>query len=134
MVEIVSLAQPKPIKHKKPKGRTASEKRHCDAIHALPCIVTGYQPVIWHHCFTGGGGRSDDFKTIPLFPALHTENIRRSMIAGGLMSILCAIHENKKLFEDTYGTENELLCKTYEKLDAIGKLEPGARKIWEKIR
>lgn len=130
---MTDLAQPKPVRKKKPKNRSASEQRHCDAIHALPCIVTGWSPVIWHHCFTGGGGRGNDFKTIPLFPALHTEDIRRSMQAIA-MSIVCAIHENRMLFANTYGTERELLIKTYEKLDAMGRLEPKAREIWESLK
>ena len=126
---MTDLAQPKPTRKKKPVSRTASEQRHCDAIHEMRCIVTRHGTVIEHHCFTGGGGRRNHFKTIPLAPWMHTRVERQ---ARG--TIYPALHENRKLFAETYGTETELLCKTYEKLDAIGKLEPGAREIWEKLK
>ena len=141
-------AFPKPAKKKKPT-KTASEERHSAAIHEMRCIVTRYGTVIEHHCFTGGGGRQNHFKTIPLAPWMHTKDERQAMSASVLCgadvkhksksAISCllggtiypALHENRKLFAGTYGTETELLLKTYEKLNAIGKLEPGARKIWE---
>ncbi len=121
---------PKPSKKTKRTKRTASEKRHSAAIHEMRCIVTGQPTVIEHHCFNGGGGRKDHFKTIPLAPYMHTKVLRQ---AYGLTTRR-AIHENRKLFEETYGTENELLLRTYEALDNVGRLEPKAREIWGGMR
>ncbi len=122
----------KPTKKRKPVYKTASEQRHCDAIHALPCIVTGLSQVIWHHCFTGGGGRKNHFKTIPLHPAFHTKEQRQSYPDNS--RYYPALHENRTRFFLRYGTETELLCRTYKKLDALGKLEPAAREIWEALK
>lgn len=120
----------KPTKKKKPVYKTASEKRHSAAVHKMECIVLEAPViVIEHHCFTGGGGRKNHFKTIPLAPWLHTEPDRRKW--HGLYP---ALHENRKLFAEKHGTEKELLLKTYEKLDALGKLEPKARAEWEGMR
>ncbi len=127
---------PKPTKRKKPVYKTASEKRHMDAVAKLGCIVYGHRIVRVHHCDTGMGRKKNHFMTIPLHPALHTKEEREAYAREQDFYVYTgyAIHENKTWFECNLYTETELLCRTYEKLDAIGKLEDGAREIWESIK
>lgn len=125
---------PKPAKKTKRTKRTASEQRHCDAIHEMCCAVTGLRPVIWHHVNTGMGRKKNDFMTIPLIPALHTKDEREAAFRAGYPTYGFAIHERRARFEENNGTESELLYEVYRVLDVTGKLEPGARAIWESLK
>lgn len=100
----------------------------------MACIVTGCVLVIWHHVDTGIGRKKNDFMTIPLHPSLHTKDERLKYQRLGYDHLSYAVHENKFIFENSFGTETELLLKTYERLDAINRLEPLAREIWESMR
>lgn len=86
------------------KPPTADQKRRYIAIADLGCIVG---PSVFcagritiHHCFTGGGGRKDHDKTIPLCWEHH---MGAQGIDGQRFS--------KRGWQAIYGTETELLEK-----------------------
>lgn len=87
------------------KPPTAAQKRRWSAIVELGCIVgpsVGCKGRITvHHCFTGGGGRKDHDKTIPLCWGHH---LGQFGIDGKRIS--------KRRWQDIFGTEQELLDKT----------------------
>lgn len=59
-----------------------------------------------HHCFTGGGGRKDHDKTIPL---CHSHHLGPEGIDGKRMS--------KRAWQEKYGSEASLMVKTQDLLD-----------------
>lgn len=114
---------------KKRTYKTVSEKRHMDAVAELGCVACetwrhSARDRMVHHCFTGMGRRKVHFKTISLCYDHHQRG-------GGSA---WAFHVHPEKFKENYGTEEELLFRTYAKLNTIGKLEPGARKIWEEMK
>lgn len=96
------------------KPPTAAQKRRWDKIVELGCIVSkdacaGRTTI--HHCFTGGGGRKDHDKTIPLCWEHH---LGAEGIDGKRMS--------KRSWQEKYGSEWLLLLKTNNLLDYDEKM------------
>lgn len=90
------------------KHKTKADQKHLDRVAAQGCIVCallGYpdSPAGIHHVRIGQGAgqRADHFHTIPLCPLHHQ--------TGGYG---VAIHAGKKIWEEKYGTEEELLAQT----------------------
>lgn len=81
---------------------TAAEKRHWDAVLKLGCIIGGECSgrVTIHHCGTGGGGRKDHKKVIPLCWGHH---LGADGIDGKRMS--------KREWQERHGTEAELIAR-----------------------
>ncbi|MDD4892753.1 MAG: Ref family recombination enhancement nuclease [Candidatus Rickettsiella isopodorum] len=79
---------------------TAEQERHHKKLRELGCIICGREASI-HHCFTGGGGRKDHDKVIPLCPHHHQHGTEQEP----------SIHPWRKRFEELYGTEQELIDK-----------------------
>ena len=91
--------------------KTQKEIAHLKRVASLDCIICGNPQVQVHHIRpigTGIGRRSSHFDTIPLCYGHHL----------GAFSI----HNNKVMFEKRYGTEEELLKKTREKLNGYDTL------------
>ena len=121
------MSLPKPAKKKK-SGKTASESLHMDAVAKLGCVVCGsflhtFAPAAIHHCGTTAGGRKNHFKVIGLCDPGHHKGRERGI----------SFHPYHDEFEKRYGTETELLIKTYKRLDVMGRLEPKAREIYLKM-
>jgi len=55
-------------KHNQP---TAKQRKRWEEIRAMGCLVCGEANPQIHHCFTGGGGRKDHDKVIPLCEYHH---------------------------------------------------------------
>lgn len=92
---------------------TKAERRWMDAIRQIGCIVCHLQghpgtPAIVHHILKNGR-RQSHLKTIPLCDPGHHQNG-----TGGKISR----HPNKARFEAAYGTEDYLLQKTKELVNA----------------
>ena len=86
--------------------KTKKELEHLKRVASLGCIICTSPYAQVHHIRligTGIGRRSSHFDTIPLCYNHHL----------GAFSI----HHNKPMFEKRYGTEEELLKKTREKLN-----------------
>ena len=91
--------------------KTKKELEHLKKVASLDCIICGNPQVQVHHIRNRGkglgnvgiGNRSSHYETIPLCYNHHL----------GAFSI----HNNKVMFEKRYGTEEELLKKTREKLN-----------------
>ena len=79
------------------KQPTKAQRKRWEQIRALGCIVCQSYSAEIHHCFTGGGGRKDHDKVIPLCIPHHTG--------------IDGIHRSRKRFAENYGTEQELLDK-----------------------
>ena len=87
-------------KKRKP-SKTKEEIAYLNAVAQLPCIACGARPVEVHHCriHTGLGIRPSHFDTISLCPEHH--RLGKD-----------AVHMNKTLFEQRYGTQEELIERT----------------------
>ena len=88
--------------------KTKKEIEHLKRVALLGCIVCEHSQVQVHHIRpigTGIGRRSSHFDTIPLCYGHHLGTF--------------SINNNKLMFEKRYGTEEELLKKTREKLNGI---------------
>lgn len=89
------------------KAATAAERRHMADVAALGCVVCrnlGHGPTEAevHHVRSGAGlMRAKHERTIPLCPPHHR--------TGGYG---IAFHAGAKMWQDTYGTELELLEQT----------------------
>ena len=95
------------------KARPANkeEKAHWVLVRALGCIVgplgcdyNGRDTTL-HHCGTGGGGRKDHMKVIPL---CHEHHQGKEGIDGKRMS--------KRAWQEKYGTEKALLDQVHYRL------------------
>lgn len=89
---------------KKKKTGTASGKKHMARVAQLPCIICGSWPVNVHHAETGGGGRKDDMKVLPLCYNHHQGR-------DGIHTI------GRKVWRDRFGTETELLVQVANAVD-----------------
>ena len=94
------------------KKRVANkkEKEHLAKVASLGCYVCE-RPANVHHIRPKGlgiGRRSSHYDTIPLCYDHHQGQF--------------SIHNCKKEFEDTYGTEQELLNKTLMELEILEKV------------
>lgn len=90
------------------KAATAEEKRHMGRVAALGCIICGGAATI-HHCGTYMGGGRDHKRVIPLCWEHH---LGAEGIDGKRMG--------KRVWEEKYGTEEELLKLVELKLSAGG--------------
>jgi hypothetical protein len=89
---------------KKRNDPTPAQRKKWERIRAIGCIICSGQASI-HHCETGMGGRKDHDKVIPLCYAHHQGYI--------------GIHEiGRKLWQEQFGTEQELMEKTDRLLNA----------------
>ena len=77
------------------------DKKRFDNLRELGCVACGSTNVVIHHIrkHTGLSLRPDHQDTIPLCPKHHNMSNE-------------SIHLNKKLFEEKFGTEKQLLIKT----------------------
>ncbi len=85
---------------------TKREQSHLEAVAGLGCIICGAPAQVHHLNAHGMGLRADHFHTIPLCPYHHQQGPFGE-----------AIHNGKRTFEATYGTEQELLGKVMRKLE-----------------
>jgi hypothetical protein len=88
------------------KPATAAQKKRFERICSLGCCICGGIAQA-HHTHTGAGGRRDHDKTIPLCIHHHTGPH--------------GIHNSRKAFAATHGTEQELLDNTNARLAEIWK-------------
>lgn len=81
-----------------------TEKQYKKLVLSLGCIITG-EDAVPHHpkCFNSGWGQVSDYFIIPLAPRLHTMQDD-------------SVHQNKSLFEDRYGREQDLLAQTWQRV------------------
>lgn len=96
---------------------TKAEKKWLDAICQLGCVVCHLvyrvkSPAVPHHLLSGGRRKGHLF-TIPLCDPGHHQYPKEGMIAR---------HPTKARFEAEYGTEEELLEKTKQMLNAMAEV------------
>jgi hypothetical protein len=84
--------------NRKSNQPTAKQRKAWEEIRKLGCSVCGESNPQIHHCFTGGGGRKDHDKIIPLCEYHHV----------GAMGIHTL---GRKKWQAEYGSEEELLIK-----------------------
>jgi hypothetical protein len=85
---------------RKSRGRppNAAERTHWENIRRLGCSVCRATDPEIHHCGTGGGGRKDHLKVIPLCNFHHRG-------PQGIHTL------SRKVWEPLYGTEAEHLAR-----------------------
>lgn len=91
---------------------TKEEKKHLALVSSLGCLIC-QRPAICHHIRNLGKGkgnvgigkRANHFQTIPLCPDHHVGSF--------------SIHNNKRQFEDAYGTEEQLLHRTLKEIEKL---------------
>ena len=92
------------------KVATKAEREHMSKVASLGCLVC-QRPANVHHIRPIGlgiGNRSSHYETIPLCHDHHQGQF--------------SIHNSKQEFEDKYGTEQELLNKTFMELEILEKV------------
>lgn len=91
---------------------TSAEKKHLSAVAELGCLICR-MPAEIHHCRLGmgKGQRDSHFRVLPLCPTHHR---------GGYG---IGFHGGKRIWQEKYGTEEELLLKVDEELRLM-------RQIW----
>jgi len=88
-----------------------SKQKYKDAVAALGCIICGGPACLHHPRFVCGmSQRASDWLVIPLCMYHHQWGTYGH-----------AIHNGQQEFEKNYGTEQELLAKTIEKIFEGGK-------------
>ncbi|OIV47978.1 hypothetical protein BK025_00050 [Sodalis sp. TME1] len=94
---------------------TRDEKRHLSRVASLGCIACrrvglGATPAEIHHIRDGQGAglRASHYETIPLYPPHHR--------TGGHG---VAIHAGRKVWEENYGAEQELLRQIRAELEML---------------
>ena len=94
---------------KKSNDPTAADRRHWDKVAKLGCIVGGNCSgrITIHHCGCGGGGRKDHKKVIGLCVHHHLGDEGINSLTGKM---------SRRLWEDRFGTEEELLARVAERL------------------
>lgn len=87
------------------KAPTKKQRERWWRIAELGCIVRGcgYAQVSIHHALTGGGGRKDHDKVLPLCYNHHQGY-------KGIHTL------SRRVWEEQFGTERELLEKVSERL------------------
>lgn len=80
------------------------ESRHMARIAQMGCVICAITPVSVHHAETGGGGRRNHMKVLPLCYNHHQGR-------EGIHTI------GRKLWRHRYGTEIDLLEKVKNALD-----------------
>lgn len=100
---------------RKKHHKTKAEQQHLDRVAALGCVVCknlGHldSPAGIHHIRTGQGGaqRSSHFETLPLCATHHQK--------GGYG---VAYHAGRRIWEQKYGTELQLLEQVRSELGGI---------------
>lgn len=97
-------------KSKHPRKYNAEEKAHCEKVRALPCIISNHEcdgRTTLHHTGTGAGGRKNHMRVLPLCIVHHLGDRGIDSLTGAM---------SRREWEQTYGTEKELLEKLEEKL------------------
>lgn len=99
------IGRKSPAKARRPN---AEERRHWARVAVLPCIVgpegcKGRMTI--HHCGTGGGGRKDHMKVLPL---CHEHHLGKEGIEGK--------HMSKREWQEIYGSEEFLLKRAARRL------------------
>ena len=92
------------------KAPSKAEREHMSKVASLGCLVC-QRPANVHHIRPIGlgiGNRSSHYETIPLCHDHHQGQF--------------SIHNSKQEFEDKYGTEQELLNKTFMELEILEKV------------
>ncbi len=96
---------------KKSKNPTAAQRARWEVLRAFGCILTHLgvahacgSRVTIQHCFTGGGGRKDHDKVVPLCEDYHT----------GPDGIDGRQRYSKRTWQETFATEERMLEKTLE--------------------
>lgn len=91
---------------KRSKAALASHKRRWELIRALGCILTHMGVnhrcagrITIHHCGTGGGGRKDHDRVVPLCLNMHT----------GADGIDGRQNFSKRTWQEAFATEDEML-------------------------
>lgn len=89
------------------KAPTKAEKAHMGRVAALRCILPmcGGAATVHHKTGAGGALRSSHWETMPLCPHHHQNGPFGE-----------AVHNGTKTFESKYGTQDELIDRTYHKL------------------
>jgi hypothetical protein len=91
------------------KVATKDEREHMSKVASLGCLIC-QRPANVHHIRPiglGMGKRSSHYQTIPLCYDHHQGQF--------------SIHNCKQEFEDTYGTEKQLLQKTLKEIEKLEK-------------
>lgn len=85
---------------------TKDEREHKGRVAQMSCIVSGMRPVEVHHKTGAGMGlRASDWEVMPLTKYRHT--------AGPYGE---CVHRGTRTFEEKFGTQEELITKTYHRL------------------
>ena len=92
------------------------DKKRFDNLRELGCVACGANNVVIHHIrkHTGLSLRPDHQDTIPLCPKHHNMGNE-------------SIHLNKRLFEDKFGTEKQLLIKTNIEINQLVEVDDVAK-------
>ena len=87
---------------------TKDEREHKGRVAKLGCLVC-YRPAQVHHK-TGAGWalRATDWHTMPLCPYHHTDGPHGE-----------CVHRGTPTFEGKYGTQDEMIARTFHKLAMI---------------
>jgi hypothetical protein len=91
------------------RAPNAEERRHWDRVGKLPCMVGPVNcrgRITIHHTGTGGGGRKNHMKVLPICEHHHLGDEGIDSLAGKM---------SRREWEERFGTEAELL----EKLENI---------------
>lgn len=93
----------------KARPANAAQRARWEIIRALGCIVRGphYGRTHIHHAGTGGGGRKNHDKVLPLCDHHHVGEEGIDSRRPGM---------SKRQWQDKYGTENELMALVELKL------------------
>ena len=93
------------------KKRLSKSKRYLELIHKLPCCISGLSPVQAHHIRTGMGMsmKAPDWHCLPLHEIYHTGS-------EGIHTL------GTKAWQEKFGSEQELVKKTQERLQDFIKI------------
>lgn len=93
------------------KQPTKAEKDHMHRVRSLGCIICGRPPEV-HHITNGTmGKKASHYETIPL--CFNHHSAQTPLPFGE------SVHKGTKSFEAKYGTQEELLKRTLERLNNI---------------
>lgn len=82
-----------------------AEKEHMARVAEMGCIVCSSRPVSVHHALTGGGGRKNHMKVLPLCYGHHQGK-------QGIHTI------GRKVWRELYGSEIDLLHRVQQAIQS----------------